>query len=924
MARRVLQQLAAHAARRLYSSSAEVACKPPASAASAAASAAASTHSTGGGTAAEAAAAVAALGAAGSGTAAANAAARALGEAFADVAARQRAFMREVMVARAPRSERRLGAGAAARELRELEGPLRAALPRLRARDAGAALAAWGHARHAYAPPAELVRAVAAQLLRQLQAGDAEPEPAVAAEKGGGGEERSEPQPAAAARYVVAPLSGAAAAADAAGPRASEDNAAAGNLPPLRTWREAFVPFAPDRVFSSSDAASRSSGGGSAARRRPWEALSAAAAAAADEQFGGVGDGAAAAAAAAGADERLRCAGYALLHLSFVAAAAPGLEAPVAEAAAALAPALLALLRRQLGSGSAGSSEQRQEGGDANQAALASAVIALRAASRLPVGAARDALLAPLLRLLAPRVECLDVRLAIGAVEALAEVEAGSRTGEFDSSGSGGSSSSSNSSVGGVLSTAALPLGADGQPELDDGWAARAVRGGGGSGASAVLPRRELAALRDAQRAALEVLDAACARLAALAPVMSPEDVAAASAALSWLCGAPQRFAYAPGVSAVSLTLRPLAAMARAIVQRPREQRVPLRTAPHIAGAYARLVYGDAALFARLADDVLADAAGGNGGGGVAALPPAQLAALMWAFAAVGVRHDALLAACCAAAAARAHAMSREQLCGALWAAAALGADDAPLLRAGARAAAGWGADAMRRLPETAASQLLYVHDLHSLLADPAAAKSALTAALSAAGFQQQQGAAGAQAAPALAAGAQQHDPPPLRARPPLFALPPAAAAALRRRVARARRGAVAVTAFQRGVAACLARELRLPVASEVPLLGAYSIDALALLRLSPVSGGAVANGGGSVGAAETTAVAVETDGPWHFTRDASRRANGKTRLRDRLLRAVGLRVAAVPLHEWAKLRGRRERAEYVRRLLDGAAVAAG
>jgi hypothetical protein len=75
--------------------------------------------------------------------------------------------------------------------------------------------------------------------------------------------------------------------------------------------------------------------------------------------------------------------------------------------------------------------------------------------------------------------------------------------------------------------------------------------------------------------------------------------------------------------------------------------------------------------------------------------------------------------------------------------------------------------------------------------------------------------------------------------------------------------------------------------------------------------------------------VAVEFDGPSHFLRflepAAARRApepNGATRLRDRLLRASGLTVVAIPYFEWDPLRSDAVRDAYVAARLARAATA--
>jgi len=117
---------------------------------------------------------------------------------------------------------------------------------------------------------------------------------------------------------------------------------------------------------------------------------------------------------------------------------------------------------------------------------------------------------------------------------------------------------------------------------------------------------------------------------------------------------------------------------------------------------------------------------------------------------------------------------------------------------------------------------------------------------------------------------------------------------------ARVGSGATITSRSQRAVAASLAR-LGFAVEEEARVLdGLHAVDALVRLP-----GGA--------------RVAVEFDGPAHFLRfiesAAARRApepGGATRLRDRLLRASGLGVVAVPYFEWDALRDDAARDAYV------------
>ena len=52
-------------------------------------------------------------------------------------------------------------------------------------------------------------------------------------------------------------------------------------------------------------------------------------------------------------------------------------------------------------------------------------------------------------------------------------------------------------------------------------------------------------------------------------------------------------------------------------------------------------------------------------------------------------------------------------------------------------------------------------------------------------------------------------------------------------------------------------------------------------------------------------------------TGDGGYTANGSTRLRSRLLKALGYRVASVPFFEWDKLRGHSACEEYMSRILE-------
>jgi hypothetical protein len=66
-------------------------------------------------------------------------------------------------------------------------------------------------------------------------------------------------------------------------------------------------------------------------------------------------------------------------------------------------------------------------------------------------------------------------------------------------------------------------------------------------------------------------------------------------------------------------------------------------------------------------------------------------------------------------------------------------------------------------------------------------------------------------------------------------------------------------------------------------------------------------------GAGPGRRVAVEVDGPTHFTRSQPYRKLGRTVLRKRLLEQAGWRVVSVPVHVWD---GLKDRAGYLKRLL--------
>jgi very-short-patch-repair endonuclease len=60
--------------------------------------------------------------------------------------------------------------------------------------------------------------------------------------------------------------------------------------------------------------------------------------------------------------------------------------------------------------------------------------------------------------------------------------------------------------------------------------------------------------------------------------------------------------------------------------------------------------------------------------------------------------------------------------------------------------------------------------------------------------------------------------------------------------------------------------------------------------------------------------IAVEVDGPHHFLQDG--RADGSTRLRNRMLAAHGWRVAVADYRAWDELTSQQQREAYLRDLL--------
>ena len=65
--------------------------------------------------------------------------------------------------------------------------------------------------------------------------------------------------------------------------------------------------------------------------------------------------------------------------------------------------------------------------------------------------------------------------------------------------------------------------------------------------------------------------------------------------------------------------------------------------------------------------------------------------------------------------------------------------------------------------------------------------------------------------------------------------------------------------------------------------------------------------------------LALEVDGPYHFSANRPHARLGSTVLRDRLLQAEGYTVVSVPWFEWEVLQGGEAQGRYLQRLVDEA-----
>jgi len=78
---------------------------------------------------------------------------------------------------------------------------------------------------------------------------------------------------------------------------------------------------------------------------------------------------------------------------------------------------------------------------------------------------------------------------------------------------------------------------------------------------------------------------------------------------------------------------------------------------------------------------------------------------------------------------------------------------------------------------------------------------------------------------------------------------------------------------------------------------------------------GPLADENGNVPTGKDRPIAIEVDGPSHFYAN-SKRYNAYTKLKHRLLTKMGYKVLHVPYFDWRRLRGAREREEYMRNKL--------
>jgi hypothetical protein len=60
--------------------------------------------------------------------------------------------------------------------------------------------------------------------------------------------------------------------------------------------------------------------------------------------------------------------------------------------------------------------------------------------------------------------------------------------------------------------------------------------------------------------------------------------------------------------------------------------------------------------------------------------------------------------------------------------------------------------------------------------------------------------------------------------------------------------------------------------------------------------------------------VAIEFNGPTHYNSDG--RANGKTMMKERLLKKLGWTLLTIPFWEWSKLKDKKEKMDYLKKML--------
>ncbi|GBF98089.1 hypothetical protein Rsub_10835 [Raphidocelis subcapitata] len=772
--------------------------------------------------------------------------------------------------------------------LRDLEQPLRQAVDSMSAKDTLRVLSAWARA-HPYAPPSDLAALVTAQLQRVLgTAPAAAPAPAPGAAE-------APRRAAAAAPKRAASSSGSSSGSSSSGGSSGSSIGSGGgsgaqpanapepstrNRPSVaRTWQEAFVPTT-GIFFRQMDGSGQISSSY-------------------NSRSGGSAGGADSGAGVVPADtSRLVAMTAAVSSLADIAARGPEQARIGAAALERIAPAAVSLLHAELQRSHSGGDRLEGAPHAAEASAAADHVLALlEASSRVPqTPQLQSSLQQPLLQATQSMVPGLDAARLLRVLDALGDMEESSRR----QAAAAAAPTRRGGGASGLFDSQQLPLDAEGQLFVEDAWQPQSGAGTAGRRHASSRAPAPLAGARatPAPRAMAptvtntlqQVLAAATQRLEELAPQLSPEQVATAAAALGRVCGSHHKFACDGLQSAVPLMTRPLAAMADAVVARPASLPVPRGVSASIAGAYARLMANNTPLFNRLAADALA--------WGIESLTPGAAAALAYAFAATNTPHPQLMAAISAHARPRLGGFSQLQLCNLLWSCAVLRHDDPGLLGEAQRLVAAW---PLHQLHWTLMLQLLQVHNLYALLHDPRAAgdlhgEIQRTSSSSGSSSGSRRGSRISSGGGGSGGGGT------ARSRSaPLFALPDWALPEVRRVVARDR-DPPRMTQFHESVLRTLQLDLGLPARAEVPILqGTASVDAVVAYR------GAL--------------VAVESDGPWHYTRASPQRRNGKSVLRDRTLEAAGLVPVPLSARDWVRMAAHR-RPAFLRARLDEAVAA--